>query len=724
MNNDAILASISKIHAYRYAKEKQRGALTTNGGFSTTDPTLLQIPCTIQCVFTPRTFESRQCVFDTSGSNVSPRIDILDTGNISIYYGGTAKSFAGEIGRQYNVTFVVSETEQSAYVDGELLGGVAYTTTPFLIYVLGGLSSNFTYKFQGDYLLHRHFNYAMSADEIKALDNNGNPLGYVVPKVMKDIYHSIEIIGNNSNTWTGTEDPTYSFQINVNPEMKDGHVYLVNVSISNYESGVPLIWGGTSQVALPKENGNFNILIRPTSVYTKFILIYGGYAGTDRRLTITVNSVTPVGCIAEYVAPNLVATKRGPQIEPTAESFEFDIDSSYSKRILSLLTYPFECFYKIDYIVDEWDFQPQTSGSIGFAGPQMIGPSTWYNIESAKIGEQQTCYAKMSSTGQIVLDVYGGQKTETTTSRRLKVTIVGITPISAATTWLDSAKQLPWSDAYLPPLLQSKGGYDMVANGAPEVLFKDTTVKAGVKLGYGQSPVQIISTKFTTPPISIGLSDYSIEYFGNTIGSIDSGSAFIRSIISVNEQGGIQARGYSDGRNGVNIIRFGNSLDGTTNQPYLNTVIDNEDPFHLVITRQGSQINIYVNSEIKATRDTKDVLDMENLELMLANSSNLNFIRIYNYALSQEEVTTLYNGGKPDSYVLPQAMKSQDNKCIAEYLAQNIVADPSDTNYAIGWLDSAKQLPVNDSSLPPLEESLGGYDMTASNKPQIIYKSI
>lgn len=25
MNNDAILASISKIHAYRYAKEKQRG---------------------------------------------------------------------------------------------------------------------------------------------------------------------------------------------------------------------------------------------------------------------------------------------------------------------------------------------------------------------------------------------------------------------------------------------------------------------------------------------------------------------------------------------------------------------------------------------------------------------------------------------------------------------------------------------------------------------------
>lgn len=45
-----------------------------------------------------------------------------------------------------------------------------------------GSKNNHSDRFQGDYLLHQHFNYAMSADEVKALDNNGDPMGYVVPK--------------------------------------------------------------------------------------------------------------------------------------------------------------------------------------------------------------------------------------------------------------------------------------------------------------------------------------------------------------------------------------------------------------------------------------------------------------------------------------------------------------------------------------------------------------
>ena len=38
--------------------------------------------------------------------------------------------------------------------------------------------------------------------------------------------------------------------------------------------------------------------------------------------------------------------------------------------------------------------------------------------------------------------------------------------------WLDSAKQLPLNDEYLPPLLQSDGGYDLTANGMPEIIIK------------------------------------------------------------------------------------------------------------------------------------------------------------------------------------------------------------------------------------------------------------
>lgn len=42
-----------------------------------------------------------------------------------------------------------------------------------------------------------------------------------------------------------------------------------------------------------------------------------------------------------------------------------------------------------------------------------------------------------------------------------------------AVSWLDSAKQLPLSDEYMEPLFQSIGGYDMIANGAPEILSNE-----------------------------------------------------------------------------------------------------------------------------------------------------------------------------------------------------------------------------------------------------------
>lgn len=38
------------------------------------------------------------------------------------------------------------------------------------------------------------------------------------------------------------------------------------------------------------------------------------------------------------------------------------------------------------------------------------------------------------------------------------------------------------------------------------------------------------------------------------------------------------------------------------------------------------------------------------------------------------------------------------------------------------WLDSAKQLPLNDEHLPPLRGSIGGYDLMASGAPQITHK--
>lgn len=466
--------NVQKMAAYRQAKRMQRGVLTAQGGFSTTDPALLHVPCTIQCVFVPQTFESRQCVFDTRGSNASPRIDILENGRMSIYYSGTNKTIDISIGTLYNITFVTTETEQSVYVGGELLGSAPYSTPQFAYYVIGALTDRFMYRFKGDYLLHRHFNYAMSADEVKALDNNGDPMGYVVPKAMRELL-SVNLIGSNSFTWDGSDSPYY-YNITGNP-ITIGKYYKINVTVSDYQSGSPRIFAGISY-PIPAQNGTFDIVVY-NERYVNNFPIYGGSDGDpNRHLTITVNSITSVGLLAEYLPQNLMESRKGPAVEPKAKIYEFNIGDEYYKSVLTQAKYPYDCIYRVDYVVDEWDCQPKPIGSVGFfglTGATILTPDgqDWSTLEKAKVGESRTLLVKMPGSGTPALYIYGGNDDETATARHLKVTIKGITPVSVPISWLDSAKQLPLSDEYMEPLFQSIGGYDMAANGAPEILYNE-----------------------------------------------------------------------------------------------------------------------------------------------------------------------------------------------------------------------------------------------------------
>lgn len=466
--------NVQKMAAYRQAKRMQRGVLTAQGGFSTTDPALLHVPCTIQCVFVPQTFESRQCVFDTRGSSASPRIDILENGRMSICYSGTSKTIDISIGTLYNITFVTTETEQSVYVGGELLGSAPYSTPQFAYYVIGALTGRFMYRFKGDYLLHRHFNYAMSADEVKALDNNGDPMGYVVPKAMRELL-SVNLIGSNSFTWDGSDSPYY-YNITGNP-ITIGKYYKINVTVSDYQSGSPRIFAGISY-PIPAQNGTFDIVVY-NERYVNNFPIYGGSDGDpNRHLTITVNSITSVGLLAEYLPQNLMESRKGPAVEPKAKIYEFNIGDEYYKSVLTQAKYPYDCIYRVDYVVDEWDYQPKPIESVGFlglTGATILTPDgqDWSTLEKAKVGESRTLLVKMPGSGTPALYIYGGKDYETATARHLKVTIKGITPVSVPISWLDSAKQLPLSDEYMEPLFQSIGGYDMAANGAPEILYNE-----------------------------------------------------------------------------------------------------------------------------------------------------------------------------------------------------------------------------------------------------------
>lgn len=163
----------------------------------------------------------------------------------------------------------------------------------------------------------RHFNYALSAKEVAAHYNDGDPAGYVLPNAMKELT-PVEIVGENSHTWTGVDDPV-SFNIKINRVLSVGGVFRITGSVSNYKSGTPYLNLSNSSIAyLPKDNSPFTLVVtlkKGSSTLLPYIYIYGGSSSEDKQLTITVDSIEPVGCVAEYLPQNLIPTAEGSVVQ-------------------------------------------------------------------------------------------------------------------------------------------------------------------------------------------------------------------------------------------------------------------------------------------------------------------------------------------------------------------------------------------------------------------------
>lgn len=129
-------------------------------------------------------------------------------------------------------------------------------------------------------------------------------------------------------------------------------------------------------------------------------------------------------------------------------------------------------------------------------------------------------------------------------------------------------------------------------------------------------------------------------------------------------------------------------------------------------------INIYIDNTLVASKEQTEIKDFGEFHLGIMNSSDVGFARVWNYALSSSEVATLYNNGDPAGHVLPAKLKDGEQRCIAEYLPHNLI--PTAEGSVVKWLDSAPQLPEANGILPPLDASVGGYDLAAIGNPKII----
>jgi hypothetical protein len=282
--------------------DASKGYLTTNAA-----GVLFEGPRTFVCHFK---YEAGIRLQGIAGFTVPiMALEIAPSTNLLRFYCGTTSATAPIVlGNSYQAVISYDGTTAVCYLNGSeaarfTVEGYAVTN----VFRIG----NPSYPPVGPVYSSSHFNYALSAGEVSALWNNGDPMGYVVPKAMRELL-SVNLIGSNSFTWDGSDSPYY-YNISGNP-ITIGKYYKINVTVSDYQSGYPRIFAGISY-PIPAQNGTFDIVVYNERYVNNFPIYSGSDGDPNRHLTITVNSITSVGLLAEYLPQNLIPTTEGSVVQ-------------------------------------------------------------------------------------------------------------------------------------------------------------------------------------------------------------------------------------------------------------------------------------------------------------------------------------------------------------------------------------------------------------------------
>lgn len=154
--------------------------------------------------------------------------------------------------------------------------------------------------------------------------------------------------------------------------------------------------------------------------------------------------------------------------------------------------------------------------------------------------------------------------------------------------------------------------------------------------------------------------------------------------------------------------------------------------YSVVFISDGAKVYAYINNNLLNSKNKNWVNYTSYLYLGGYGGNNrpaVDFMgevicaRWFDRALTEEEMTALQNGVRPQDYIVPPALKLS---CVAEYIPQNLIPSEEDSSKPAMWLDSAKQMPPDISTPPLLRKSAGGYDLVVNDNPKIgrepIYK--
>ena len=487
--------SLLKIAALRSEREQQVGVNCTKGYLESTDAGLLfDGPRSMECFFNLRQSDGTQRPAQFSTSMLAIAVTPMDA---IIFHCGDKSLQVSRVTIGDDIHAVISYDGATAmcYINGIEVGAMQPTAyTPSALFRIGDP----LHITKSPVHFCRHFNYALSAEEVAAHYNNGDPAGYVVPLADKYRWEASESnIGNirfypnnegsgvtsyledNANGFTGRYAhiiggssgllSVYSYQFMGHP------VGCVVEAKFKYRSNAPVrVLADNSSLPINMEDAaDATIVYRTTGTNISGFSVTVPNADANSWVEIQPVSLRTLGCIAEYLPQNL----KNIEIKDmgfTPKTFEFDMDSPYYQRVLESGELESGRKYRVDYVVEEWDIAPAVMGSCGISCGVLstVGAQYWPNLSAAKLGENQYVVVDTKETGTPYMYVYGSDPSFPHTSRRLKVTVHSVKMLVDAMSWLDSARQIPLNDEYLPPLLQSDGGYDLTANGTPEIIIK------------------------------------------------------------------------------------------------------------------------------------------------------------------------------------------------------------------------------------------------------------
>lgn len=236
-------------------------------------------------------------------------------------------------------------------------------------------------------------------------------------------------------------------------------------------------------------------------------------------------------------------------------------------------------------------------------------------------------------------------------------------------------------------------------------------------MGYNQYVDKSASTMFKSPSMPIGTNDFTLEYFGNLYGAISSNTPLIFNANAPYAYSKGCLLVYGTPQIAVRWIIFEKPSSGDMLLDSINLIEGvQESILHIALTRKGTTVKIYINGELKATKEQSAVKDLGDFRLGMANSSEMVMSRIYNYALSAEEVAAHYNDGDPAGYVLPIPYKYKVANYISDF-SKNTDGWSTVANYPGTSLNSGDGILsiYGDSTTLAIQKQ----DLSSGDKPSI-----